>query len=101
MSDLPQTRDNVVVEEVSLNLLPGSGETENSSNRVTGQQDFTSCCHDKNYRRLTFCSIICGISCIGIYALINSVKVNDLCPQSYFVPITPNPGTYVPVNTVL
>uniref|UniRef100_A0A3B3TES7 Si:dkey-16l2.20 n=1 Tax=Paramormyrops kingsleyae TaxID=1676925 RepID=A0A3B3TES7_9TELE len=30
----------------------------------------------KLYRKLAVCSIICGISCLGILALINSVRVS-------------------------
>lgn len=75
MSNSPQTHE-TVVEEVHLNLLPGSGETQNNNNnQVTTGQDASSCCDDKNHRKLAICSIICGISCIGIKALINSVKV--------------------------
>lgn len=77
MSNSPQTHE-TVVEEVRLNLLPGSGETQDTNNTciqvITGQSA-TSCCDDKNHRKLAICSIICGISCIGIKALINSVKV--------------------------
>lgn len=76
MSDAPQTRENVAVEEVSLHLLPGSGETQNYSEAST-RRDSAPSCHDKNFRRLAYCSIICGISCIGIFALVNSVKVRS------------------------
>lgn len=63
-------------EEVHLNLLPGSGETQNNNNtnQVIGGTVMSSCCND-NHRKLAIWSVICGISCIGIIALINSVKV--------------------------
>lgn len=76
MADAPQTRDNVVVEEVSLHLLPGSGETHNHS-EASAQRDSAPSCYDRNFRRLAYCSIICGISCIGMFALVNSVKVRS------------------------
>lgn len=66
------------LEEVRLDLLPGSGEGQHSSNSltevVTGQSA-TYCLKDRHHRKLAICSIICGFSCIGIKALINSVKV--------------------------
>ncbi|XP_062841060.1 transmembrane protein 265-like [Trichomycterus rosablanca] len=31
----------------------------------------------KTYRKLAICSIICGLSCIGIVSLINSVKAEE------------------------
>uniref|UniRef100_A0A3P8RM57 Si:dkey-16l2.20 n=1 Tax=Amphiprion percula TaxID=161767 RepID=A0A3P8RM57_AMPPE len=31
-------------------------------------------CTDKHHRKLAICSIICGLSCIGVKALIYSVK---------------------------
>ncbi|KAF1379854.1 hypothetical protein PFLUV_G00180420 [Perca fluviatilis] len=58
-------------EDVPLNTIPGSGDAQN--NQLT-RQGAASCCGDKNNRKLAICSIICGISCIGIKALINSVK---------------------------
>lgn len=76
MSAAPQTRDNVVVEEVSLDLLPGSGENQNHR-EASLWWDSAPSCHDRNFRRLAYCSIICGISCIGIFALVNSVKVRS------------------------
>lgn len=76
MSAAPQTRDNVVVEEVSLDLLPGSGENQNHR-EASLWWDSAPSCHDRNFRRLAYCSIICGISCIGIFALVNSVKAEE------------------------
>lgn len=69
MSDTPSAREEAP-EEVHLNLLPGSGETQNNNN--TNQ--VITCCND-THRKLAIWSVICGISCIGIVALINSVKV--------------------------
>ncbi|KAM7371911.1 hypothetical protein PAMP_009111 [Pampus punctatissimus] len=76
MSSSPQTHI-TVDEEIPLNTVAGSGEVKNiTCNEVisiTGQK-VASCCNDKYHRKLAICSIICGISCIGIKALINSVK---------------------------
>lgn len=72
MSNSNQT--NVTVdEELPLNTIPGSGDTQN--NATCFKQDAETFRHDKHHRKLAICSIICGISCIGIKALINSVKV--------------------------
>ncbi|CAJ1076331.1 transmembrane protein 265-like [Xyrichtys novacula] len=79
MSDSPQTCI-TVDEELPLNVVAGSGDTPNndSSHQVitcTGPcPASSSCCRDQNHRKLAICSIICGFSCIGIKALINSVK---------------------------
>lgn len=72
MADSPHTC--VKMEEVvPLQTVPTSGET---CNQVTSSgRGVASCCDDKHHRKLAICSIICGISCIGIKALINSVKV--------------------------
>ncbi|KAG9350035.1 hypothetical protein JZ751_026388 [Albula glossodonta] len=56
----------VAGEHVSLQTVPGTGN-------MTGAHAFSSG-PVRDYRRLAIGSIICGISCIGIYALINSVK---------------------------
>lgn len=74
MSDQPQTKEEAA-DEVQLNLLPGSGEEQNNLNHAISGRDAASCCTDSNYRKLAICSIICGLSCIGIRALIYSVKV--------------------------
>lgn len=77
MSDSPQTQI-MMDEEVPLNTIPGSGDTKNNNicNQVISSNGRTaaSCCDDKYHRKLAICSIICGISCIGIKSLINSVK---------------------------
>ncbi|KAG9342901.1 hypothetical protein JZ751_015117 [Albula glossodonta] len=54
--------------EVLLQGVPGSGQQSRGKNE-TGRGE--------NYRKLAIGSIICGISCIGIYALINSVKAEE------------------------
>lgn len=71
-------------EEVHLNLLPGSSETQNNNNtnQVISEMTVSSCCN-YTHRKLAIGSVICGISCIGIIALINSVKVlSFLLPAS-------------------
>ncbi|GAA6229874.1 transmembrane protein 265 [Lates japonicus] len=52
-----------------------SGETCNQV--ISSGRGVASCCDDKHHRKLAICSIICGISCIGIKALINSVKAEQ------------------------
>lgn len=68
-----------VDEEVPLKTVAGSGDTLNNDTCdqviTSSGRGAASCCDDKNHRKLAICSIICGISCIGIKALINSVKV--------------------------
>ncbi|KAM7386970.1 hypothetical protein PAMA_009552 [Pampus argenteus] len=78
MSSSPQTHI-TVDEEIPLNTVAGSGEVEDKNNTCTEVitimgQGAASCCNDRYHRKLAICSIICGISCIGIKALINSVK---------------------------
>lgn len=76
MSEPPQTNvtvDEEVVPLKDLDTVPGSGN--NNQVIISTGQDDASCCHDRNHRKLAICSIICGITCIGIKALINSVKV--------------------------
>lgn len=80
MSTLPQNHD----EDVQLGLIAGSGDTHNNTcNQVVicAEQGASSCCYDKNHRKLAIWSIICGLSCIGITALINSVKVFYCLPS--------------------
>lgn len=60
-------------EENPLNTVPGSGDVQNNGD-CFGQEAATFR-NGKHHRTLAICSIICGISCIGIKALINSVKV--------------------------
>lgn len=70
-----------VDEALPLNTVPGSSDPQNKDtcNPVSGISGKTaaSCCNDKHHRNLAVCSIICGISCIGISALINSVKAEQ------------------------
>lgn len=68
-------RKETAAEEVRLNLLPGSGEEQNNLNHAISGRDATSCCSDRNHRKLAIGSIICGLSCIGCKALVYSVKV--------------------------
>lgn len=80
MALLPETRVVVDdVEEIPLNTIAGTGNTNNNSVpacncRTSRGQGTTTCCNDRFHRKLAICSIICGISCIGILALKNSVK---------------------------
>ncbi|XP_071387204.1 transmembrane protein 265-like [Centroberyx affinis] len=71
-------------EEDGLNTVAGSSEKADVQNGDTYIQVSTccgqkvgSCCEDRDHRKLAIGSIICGISCIGIVALINSVKARE------------------------
>ncbi|KAJ8414203.1 hypothetical protein AAFF_G00050730 [Aldrovandia affinis] len=62
--------------------LPVSGgksliEQQHCLGNVSRTHNDISTGHIKDYKRLAIGSIICGISCIGICALINSVKVRE------------------------
>ena len=59
------------MDQDQLNTTPGSAECKIEMRSSEG----ASCLEDRYHRKLAICSIICGISCIGIKALINSVKV--------------------------
>lgn len=67
--------------DVQLALIAGSGDTPNNNTCsqviVSTGQRAAVCCKDQNHRKLAICSIICGISCIGIISLINSVKAEE------------------------
>ncbi|KAM6904682.1 transmembrane protein 265-like [Xenentodon cancila] len=73
-----QKTDVEIPESIPLNSVPGSCDQQNddTSNQVissTGRA--AKCwCSDVNHRRLAIWSIICGISCIGIKALIHSIE---------------------------
>ncbi|XP_075998963.1 transmembrane protein 265-like [Genypterus blacodes] len=72
MSHSAETR--VQMDEDPLNIGPGSGE---DTAITMSRQPAASCCKDRHHRKLAICSIICGITCIGILALINSVKAGE------------------------
>lgn len=76
MSGQPQTEE-ATAADVQLNLLPGSGEEQNSLNHAISGREAASWCSDRNHRKLAVCSILCGLSCIGAKALIYSVKVRS------------------------
>ncbi|XP_028311177.1 transmembrane protein 265-like [Gouania willdenowi] len=72
--DPPQTRLVMEdVEEIPLSTVPGQGCSPPHKTRNA----IESCCNDPHHRRLAISSIICGISCIGIKALIDSVKAES------------------------
>ncbi|CAB1438753.1 unnamed protein product [Pleuronectes platessa] len=60
------------MEEEPLNTTAGSADDILERSRSPGGA--ASCWEDKYHRKLAICSIICGFSCIGINALIHSVK---------------------------
>ncbi|KAK5856052.1 hypothetical protein PBY51_007673 [Eleginops maclovinus] len=66
-------------EVVQLNTIPGTGGTQHNGDTVISisERCAPSCCEDSHYRKLAISSIICGLSCIGIYALINSIKAEN------------------------
>lgn len=77
----PQT--DLMDEATALNATPGSGETADSRSDETSIQvnmccgrRAAPCCQDKYHYKLAISSIICGLSCIGIVALINSVQAS-------------------------
>lgn len=78
MANSDHTQEN---EEVHLDLLPGLAEAHNNNNTLNRHQATArvapSYCEDQYHKKLAICSIICGISCIGIKALINSVKAEE------------------------
>ncbi|KAJ8245907.1 hypothetical protein GJAV_G00261570 [Gymnothorax javanicus] len=47
------------------------------SGKISGKHNDILTIPVKDHRRLAIGSIICGISCIGAYALINSVKARE------------------------
>lgn len=78
MSDPPKTSI-TVEEELPLNVVAGSGDalSDGGNHQVPSSPRWSkafSCCEDKHHRKLAVCSIVCGCSCIGITALINSVQ---------------------------
>nr|XP_057904614.1 transmembrane protein 265-like [Doryrhamphus excisus] len=74
MSDSPHTCV-TVDEETPLKTVPGSGDqVEGGHPAAAVVVHRAPRFQDKHHRWLAICSIICGISCIGIKALINSVK---------------------------
>ncbi|KAI4822347.1 hypothetical protein KUCAC02_007899 [Chaenocephalus aceratus] len=74
-----QETSEIKMEEVPLNTIPGTGGTTVIS--ISERCAAASCCEDRNHRILAICSIICGLSCIGIPALINSVKAENTTGQ--------------------
>ncbi|CAK6961126.1 transmembrane protein 265-like [Scomber scombrus] len=96
MSGSPQTKE-VMEEQVPLQRVPVSGDAQNNDTRhhvismpaccpASCPASCPACCpescfEDKHHRKLAICSIICGCSCIGIKALINSVKAKGATDQ--------------------
>uniref|UniRef100_A0A8C3AX56 Si:dkey-16l2.20 n=1 Tax=Cyclopterus lumpus TaxID=8103 RepID=A0A8C3AX56_CYCLU len=74
MSTSPPTRETVDEVAILLTTVPGAGDTHNTPSIISAGPSAASCCDDEHHRKLAICSIICGISCIGIKALISSVK---------------------------
>ncbi|KAG7505650.1 hypothetical protein JOB18_036451 [Solea senegalensis] len=72
-----------VDEGILLKTSPGSGipddhkTSKRSSHSSSWKNKAASFCEDKHHRKLAKWSIICGISCIGIKALIYSVKAEE------------------------
>ncbi|XP_077590226.1 transmembrane protein 265-like [Stigmatopora nigra] len=73
MSHSPHTTIKVD-EDTPLNTMPGSAESHKSQLGKKNGCITSAFCQDHHHRKLAISSIICGISCIGIMALINSVK---------------------------
>lgn len=65
-------------EILPLNIVPGQGDKETtaeSSKPSPVRKMISNLRNDRTHRVLAIMSIICGVSCIGIKALISSVKV--------------------------
>lgn len=97
-------KQEVADEEVPLNMMAGSGEQQqnNTSTSTSCYEVIDICghdsrhCSDRYHRKLAIASIICGISCIGIKALIASVKVFQ-CVFQLSVK-SPNTGLHQELN---
>ncbi|XP_061906213.1 transmembrane protein 265-like [Entelurus aequoreus] len=61
-----------VDEDTPLNTVPGSGEMQHGA--VPDGAKWGPRFYNKHHRVLSICSVVCGVSCIGIKALIESVK---------------------------
>ncbi|XP_069021423.1 transmembrane protein 265-like [Embiotoca jacksoni] len=74
MSNSPQ-KPGSEDEEIPLTQISGSADSHhNSSNHnVIVPKEGA----DEDHRTLAICSIICGISCVGVKALIYSVKAEE------------------------
>lgn len=57
-------------EATPLQSVPGSGQLSSGKNEAPKIRR-------NDYRKLAIASIICGLSCVGIIALINSVKARE------------------------
>lgn len=76
MSKSPLKREAVDEVAILLTTVPGAGDTQNTPAIISaGPSAASCCCDDEHHRKLAICSIVCGISCIGIKALISSVEV--------------------------
>ena len=56
-------------------VSPGYGVPREASHCGRFKDDIEGCCVGGHHRKLAVCSILCGCPCLGILALINSVKV--------------------------
>ncbi|KAJ8253522.1 hypothetical protein COCON_G00201340 [Conger conger] len=74
MSSPPRAAVLTAEEGTALQSVPGSGLQPASRNDAPNHHYNVPY---KDYRKLAISSIICGISCIGIFALINSVKARE------------------------
>nr|XP_040046452.1 transmembrane protein 265-like [Gasterosteus aculeatus aculeatus]XP_040046453.1 transmembrane protein 265-like [Gasterosteus aculeatus aculeatus] len=68
MSKSPRTREEKL-EDVPLTIMGAAAR----QNRYATSSRWCRC-DDPHHRKLAICSIICGITCIGISALTNSVE---------------------------
>ncbi|KAF6736714.1 Transmembrane protein 265 [Oryzias melastigma] len=67
-------------EILPLNIVPGQGDKETtaeSSKPSPVRKMISNLRNDRTHRVLAIMSIICGVSCIGIKALISSVKAGE------------------------
>lgn len=78
MSDSAHVEIEAAEEAVPLQVVPASGEGLNNgacNEEIRGSgRRVLSCCSRENHRALAIWSILCGLTCIGMKSLINSVK---------------------------
>ncbi|XP_024127806.1 transmembrane protein 265 [Oryzias melastigma] len=67
-------------EILPLNIVPGQGDKETTAESCKPspvRKMISNLRNDRTHRVLAIMSIICGVSCIGIKALISSVKAGE------------------------
>ncbi|KAI7803898.1 hypothetical protein IRJ41_013054 [Triplophysa rosa] len=73
----PASNNQLTQVKVSDALLEEHSDVEKDLHSVICCNGQHNICRDPDHRRLAICSIICGLSCIGIVSLIYSVKSRE------------------------